>query len=295
MNQPFQTYDLPVKGIVLATSAFFFFAVMNAFARYMGESFNAVELAFWRNLLCVFPMGAYILLSGQKSAFTPNNIPAVAFRAVIGTVSLCLTLGTFIVLPMADATAFVFSSALLVPIASFFILKEKVGPYRWGAVVVGFLGVLILVNPGGQVHTLGVSLALATAVSHTILQIHLRYLGKTENPLTTVFYFFAGGTFLAGLAMPFLGHMPAAADIPLLLGIGLSGFLGQICITHAFKYAEASVITVFNYSGIVWATLIGWAVWNEWPAVHIWIGSAIVISCNLFIFFRERKRSKEAA
>lgn len=280
--------------MLFAIAAFFCFAVMNAFAKELGQShnFHAIELAFWRNLVCIIPMGIFIFLSGRKSLFIPKKPIGIAFRAIIGTISLCLTLATFIFLPMADATAILFTSTLLVPVASHFILKEQVGPYRWSAVIIGFIGVLIMMRPTGEGNMLGFTLGLCTAVSHTILQIHLRYLGKVENPLTTVFYFFVGGTVLGGAALPYIGHAPIWQDAPYILGLGAFGFIGQIFLTNAFKFAEASIVTVFNYSGMIWATALGWFIWGDWPSAAIWVGSSIIIACNLFIFWREHRKSK---
>jgi drug/metabolite transporter (DMT)-like permease len=173
-----------------------------------------------------------------------------------------------------------------------FFLGEKVGPYRWSAVIVGFLGVLVMLRPTGEVHALGVTLALGAALMHAILQIILRYLGKFERPETVTFYFVIIGTVVAALPLPFIATPPTLAEIPLLFGVGLTGALAQFLLSVAFSKAPAAVVTVFNYSGIIWTTLFGWLIWAEWPVTAVWIGGSIVIASSLFVIWRENRLAK---
>ena len=100
---------------------------------------------------------------------------------------------------------------------------------------------------------------------HAILQIIVRYLGRYESTETIAFYFFVIGLFLTALPLPFIAVRPTLAEVPLLVGVGLSGAAAQWLLTFAFRNAKAAIVTVFNYSSIVWATLFGWLIWNEWP------------------------------
>jgi len=158
--------------------------------------------------------------------------------------------------------------------------------------LVGFIGVLIMLNPEGQVNVIGVTLALSAAFLHAVLQTILRYLGKTEKPETITFYFVSIGTVVAALPMPWIATMPTIQEIPLLLGVGLTGLVAQYLLSIAFGNAPAAVVTVFNYSGIIWSTAFGWFIWNDWPLANIWIGGAIVITANIFIVIRESRKGK---
>jgi drug/metabolite transporter (DMT)-like permease len=193
---------------------------------------------------------------------------------------------------MADTTAFLFTASLIIPILGFFFLGEKVGIYRWGAGSVGFFGVLIMLSPSGHGNRRGVTLALSAAVMHAILQTVLRFLGKTEKPETITFYFVFIGTFVAAIPLPFVASMPTMAEIPLFIAVGLTGLMAQYLLSIAFGNAPAAVVTVFNYSGIIWATLFGWMIWNDWPADTIWIGGTVVIISNIFIIWRESRKRK---
>lgn len=278
-----------------AIAAFFVFAVMNVFAKKLSETHHVIELGFYRNFIAMLPMLFLIYGMGKKDILVIRSNPrGVVARAVIGTVSLVATFGAYSLMPLADATAFLFTSSLLVPALGFFFLGEKVGPYRWGAVLIGFLGVCIMLQPNGEVNMLGVAVALSAASMHATLQTILRYLGRTEKPETVTFYFVFIGTFVSLIPMPLVFTMPTWSEAPYIIGLGLTGVIAQFLLSTAYKNAQASVVTVFNYSGIIWATTFGWMFWDEWPDRAIFIGGAVVIASNVFIVYREQKLARRA-
>jgi drug/metabolite transporter (DMT)-like permease len=282
-----------VKGMAAGLAAFFLLAVMNVFAKLLSENHHVIEIAFWRNLIATMPFLFMIYAMKKREILTIRQRPAgIIARAVIGTVSLATTFAAFAAMPMADTTAFLFTASLFIPILGIFFLKEKVGIYRWSAVLIGFIGVIIMLQPHGQFNAIGVTLALSAAFMHAVLQTILRYLGKTEKPETITFYFVAIGTLLSALPLPWIFVMPTVDEIPLLLGVGISGVLAQFFLSVAFGNAPAAVVTVFNYSGLIWATLFGWAIWQDWPAASIWTGGVIVIASNIFIIWRESRKRK---
>lgn len=288
-----QRKDNPILGMGAAIGAFFMLAVMNVFAKLLSENHSVVEIAFYRNLIALLPFLILIYGMGRKDILTINSNPkGIVARSIIGTVSLIATFGTFALLPLADGTAFLFTASLLVPAFGYFFLKEHVGRYRWGAILVGFLGVCIMLQPSGDINMLGVAVALSAATMHATLQTILRHLGKTEKPETVTFYFVFIGTFVSLIPMPLVFNMPSWNEVPYIIALGLTGVLGQMFISIAYKYAQASIVTVFNYSGIIWATSFGWMIWDEWPDDAILIGGAIVIASNIFIVFREHRLAK---
>jgi drug/metabolite transporter (DMT)-like permease len=193
---------------------------------------------------------------------------------------------------MADATALLFTASLFIPVLGVIFLKETVGPYRWAAVGIGFIGVVIMSRPSGDVYTLGIIVCLVAALMHAILQIIVRYLGRYESTETIAFYFFVIGLILTALPLPFIAVRPTLSELPLLVGVGLSGAAAQWLLTFAFRNAKAAIITVFNYSSIVWATLFGWMIWNEWPLPAVILGATIVIASNILMIWRESRLGK---
>jgi len=282
-----------VVGMSAAMGAFFMFTVMNVFAKLLSDNHSIVEIAFYRNLIACIPFLVLVFAFGRRDILMIRSKPKmIGIRALVGSLSLVTTFTAFSLMPMADTTALLFTSTLFVPILGVFFLKEKVGPYRWAAVVIGFTGVVIMVRPTGDVYALGIAVALLAALMHAILQIILRYLGHYEKPETVAFYFVVIGALVTALPMPFVAIRPSLAEIPLLFGVGLSGAAAQWLLSVAFRNAPAATVTVFNYSGIVWATLFGWLIWNDWPLPAVFAGAAVVIISNVLIIWREsRKRA----
>ncbi|MEL7449009.1 MAG: DMT family transporter [Pseudomonadota bacterium] len=282
--------DHIVLGMMAGAGAIFMLSVMVVFAKLLSERHAAVEIAFYRNLIASLPFLFMILVMGKRDFLVVKSKPlAVGARAVIGAASLVTTFAAFAAMPMADTQAFLFTSSLFIPVMGIIFLGESVGPYRWAAVVFGFIGVLIMLQPGGETNVVGVTLAMSAAFMHAVLQTILRFLGKFERPETVTFYFVVVGTLVTALALPFVAVKPTLAEIPLLLGLGFSGLAGQFLLSVAFSKAPAAVVTVFNYSGIVWATFFGWLLWDDWPALVIWIGGSVVIFSNLFLVWREAR------
>lgn len=287
--------DHVVLGMVAALGAYFMFSVMVLLAKILSANHSVIEIAFYRNLIGSIPFLFVVFALGRREILQLKTKPLlVGIRAVIGSVSLMVTFTAYSLMPLADTTALLFASSLFIPILAVVFLKESVGPYRWSAIVVGFVGVVIMARPTGDVFVLGISVALFAALLHAILQTILRYLGRYESPETITFYFFAVGTVVTALAMPFVAQTPTTEEIPLLIGVGLSGSAAQWMLSVAYKNAPAAVVTVFNYTTIVWAMLFGWLIWNEWPLPLVFAGSAIVIASNMLIIWREsRQKSGE--
>jgi len=288
-------FDRPFLGMVCALGAFFMFAVMNVMAKLLSVRHDVIEIAFFRNAIACIPFLILIYGMGRRDILVIKSSPkGVVFRSVLGTISLATTFATFAHLPFADATSFLFIASLIIPVFGFLFLKERVGPYRWGAIVVGFMGVLVMLRPTGDVNSFGVTLALSAALMHATLQTVVRALGKTESPQTVTFYFMFIGAFCCLIPMPLVFTMPTWQEVPIILALGATGMIAQILISTAYKYAQAALVTVFNYSGIIWATLFGWMFWQELPTPTILAGGGIVIASNLFILYREQKLARIA-
>ena len=285
--------DHVALGMLAGAGAFLAFTIMNVFAKLLSENHSVVEIAFYRNAIAIIPFLLMIFVLGDRNIMVIRTNPAfVLSRAVLGTLSLTLTFAAYAVMPMAETNALMFTASLFIPILGVLFLNESVGKYRWSAVLIGFVGVIIMLKPSGDVYMLGVGLALSAALMQAILQVILRHLGPHERPETVTFYFFAVGIGVTALAMPFVAVMPTIREIPLLLGVGLSGSAAQWCLTVAFRNAPAAVVAVFNYSGIIWATIFGCLIWTDWPLPTVFIGAAIVIASNLLIIWRESRLGK---
>jgi drug/metabolite transporter (DMT)-like permease len=282
--------DHVVRGMTAAMGAFFMFTIMNVFAKLLSENHSVIEIAFYRNLIACMPFLFMVFVLGKRDILVIQSKPAaIGVRAVVGAISLITTFAAYSLMPMAETTVLLFTASLFIPVLGVIFLHEKVGPYRWVAVAIGFIGVVIMTRPAGSVNGLGVTVALIAALMHATLQIILRYLGKFERPETVAFYFLVIGTLVTALPLPFVAVTPTVAELPLLLGLGLSGAAAQWLLSVAFRNAPAAIVTVFNYSGIVWATFFGWLIWNDWPLPAVLAGAAVVIASNGLVIWRESR------
>jgi len=282
--------DHVVRGMTAAMGAFFMFTIMNVFAKLLSENHSVIEIAFYRNLIACMPFLFMVFVLGKRDILVIQSKPAaIGVRAVVGAISLITTFAAYSLMPMAETTVLLFTASLFIPVLGVIFLHEKVGPYRWAAVAIGFIGVVIMTSPAGSVNGLGVTVALIAALMHATLQIILRYLGKFERPETVAFYFLVIGTLVTALPLPFVAVTPTVAELPLLLGLGLSGAAAQWLLSVAFRNAPAAIVTVFNYSGIVWATFFGWLIWNDWPLPAVLAGAVVVIASNGLVIWRESR------
>lgn len=283
-----------LKGIALALAAFFLFSIMGAMAKLLSATHHVAEIAFYRNAIFILPLLIYLLIKKDKGIFNTKKPKAVAFRAVIGAFSLIVTYGTFAALPMADATVLLFASSIITPIIVHFILKEYVGIFRAAAIVIGLGGVILMAAPTGAINPIGVILGISAATMHAMMYTTLRYL-KTEDSLTVTFYFILAGVLIPGIFfMPFVASpIQNQTELLLILALGLTGGFAQLCLANAHRHAPASLISILNYTGLIWATGFDIIIWKTIPGWPVFIGGGIIIASSLFIIYRENKHANK--
>jgi drug/metabolite transporter (DMT)-like permease len=271
-----------------AGGAFLMLSIMALFAKLLSTTLHVTEIAFWRNVIALIPFLLIISFFGRRDILKVNSKPrTLAARAIIGTLNILFVFGSFSLLPMANATSLIFAASLFMPMLGFFFLGERVGAYRWSAVLVGFAGVLLVAQPGASWNSLGIMLGIGAAFMNSVLGTLLRVLGRTEKPETTTFYFLLIGMCLLAPVMPFVWVTPSSDQIGFLIGLGLSGSMMQFLMSAAFKYAPAALAAIFNYTQIIWATFFGWAVFGDWPTANILVGAAIIIGSSAIVILRE--------
>lgn len=291
-----KTGDNVFKGAILIIISVFMIASMNAVGKYLaGQHMNPLEITFYRNLTVLIGFSAYLQFSKQWHILKTNNMKDQIYRAVVGTCGVVTGFWAISKLPLADATTLLYTAPLFVTLLSYPMLKEKVGIFRGCAVLVGFVGIIIVAAPTGQdLSMTGVALGLIAAFFNALTQLQLRKLGRNENPFTTVFYFMLFGTIMTGLLMPAVFTEPPAYSIyPFILLLGATGILQQVLKTIGYSIAPTAIVTPLNYFGLLWAVLIGFAIWGEVPTATVYAGSGIIIASNLFILWREQYLKKK--
>lgn len=277
------------KGIALMLLSTLFFAVMNSSVKILGPSVPTEQVLFFRNLFALLPVAFVVWRAGSLEVLRPNRPLQHAWRALAGIVSLGTFFYCYARLPLADVIAISFTCPLFVTALSPWLLGEAVGPRRWAAVVVGFLGVLLIVQPGEAGFDPLLLLVLLATLFYALVLISVRRLNRTDTPTAIVFWYLVISVAVTALALPFVWVTPDATGWLLLIGLGLFGGVAQLIVTAAFRYADAAVLAPFDYASILWGSALGYLIWGEVPAGTLWAGAAVLIASGLYIAHREAK------
>ncbi len=287
--------DHPMMGLLARLLGIAGFATMAALIKMASErGIHLGEIIFWRQFISVPILLGWLLAIGRLDALKTKKPKMHALRGVYGIIGMVLNFGAVILLPLAEATTFNFTGPIWAVILSIIVLKEKVGVWRWSAVASGFIGILIIAQPGdGHIPLFGALVAIGAAFMIALISIQIRDLSKTEEPVSIVFYFAAMSVVVSLPVLPFVMKSHDMTEWLILLGIGLSGTWGQFLITAALRYGNVASVIVMDYSSLIWATLFGWLIWNELPPTSTWLGAPLIIAAGIVIAWREHYLRKK--
>lgn len=281
----------PLLALGLRLAAAFVLAGLLACVKLASEKgIHLAEIMFWRQLPTIPILFAWFAVRGRLEVLKTRRSASHLKRSGFGIVGMAMNFGAATLLPLAVATTLNYSSAIFAVILSALVLREPTGPWRWSAVVMGFAGVVLIAQPwGNELPLFGAAIALGAALMIALISVQLRDLGRTEHPLTIVFYFSLFTVPLLALAMPFVASGHTTVEWLLLLACGIIGLLGQALLTAALRYGAVANVIVMDYSGLVWATLFGWLVFDNLPPSSTWIGAPLVVAAGLLIAWREHR------
>ncbi|HEY2752266.1 DMT family transporter [Phenylobacterium sp.] len=284
-------------GIAYRVMAMACMACLSAIVKWTGQRGVPVfEIIFFRNLFAFVPLGLYIWRTTHFSVLRTRRPIGHLTRSAIGLFGMVCGFSAVQHLPLTEATAFNFASPLFMTALSALVLREPIGRHRWGAVIVGFLGVLIMVRPQpGHMNLVGVSLALGSAVGAAGAMVAIRQIAATEKGPTIVFYFTAAGAVLGLVGSAFNWVTPDPLTFALLVLGGLIGGVGQLLLTEAIRLAPVGVVAPFDYTQLIWATAIGFLVWGELPRAATVVGALVVAASGVYILHRELVRRRSAS
>jgi len=287
----------PLAGIALRLLTAFLLAIMFALVKLVAlRGVNVVESLFYRqcgSALCA--TGLVAVRPGFVSLRT-QRVWAHVGRMALGLGAMALNFLAFILLPLAEATTIGFSVPIFSAVLAALVLDEPTGKWRWSAVAAGFVGVLLIVQPGsGDVPLLGASVALVAALMTASVTIVIRRLGATERAATTVFWFAVSSLVPLGLAMLGFARPHDPATWMMLVGLALAGGLAQLTLTGALRLAPVALVMPMDYTSLLWALLLGSWIFGEMPTPWIWVGAPIIIASGLVIVWREHRLHRRAA
>lgn len=287
----------PMYALALRLAAMTVISVMLLLVKLTGEhGIGLPETLFWRQLIPGVVLLGWLGAKGKIGRLHTKRPWIHARRAFIGGVGMFLTLGVVQILPLAEATVLGFTAPIFAVLLAVALLGEKVGPWRWAAVVLGLAGVVIIAGPDrGHIPLTGLATGIGAAFMVALISIQLRDLGRTEEPVSVVFWFSAYCAPVLAFFMLWTG-LPRhdLAGWAMLLGIGLTGLVAQLLMTTALRYGSVASVIVMDYSQFGWATLWGWLVFASVPPAQTWIGAPAIIAAGLIIAWREQVRASAA-
>lgn len=257
---------------------------------------HTIQILALRSVMISAALIVGFKIRGQLSKLRPNRWGLQLLRGVIGFVAPCAFFMSLALLPQADATVLFFAAPLIITVSSVIFLGERFGVQRWVAVVVGFIGVAVALNPefankgfSLEPHrTQGYMLALTGSIGYAVLFLFGRYLSKTESTSSLVMSYNVGVGIVALLLLPWFWMPMSVEQIVILVLSATLAVIGHFCVTIAFANAEASLLSPIDYTALFWAIFYDWLLWQHAPNTQTLVGGSIVILAGLYFVHRER-------
>ncbi len=304
------TQHIPSRAIALKLGAVFLIMVMAALIKAASSDVPPGQAVFFRSLFAIPVIGIWLWQQGHlHDGLRVNNPLGHVWRGLFGTTAMGMTFAGLALLPLPEVTAIGYATPMFTVLFAALFLGERVRLFRLSAVGLGLIGVMIVMAPRlsvtdgfGTTATFGALMVLTASILRALVQIHLRRLVQTDSTSAIVFYFSLTATCISFLTLP-LGWifpvpalawtLPSVQVFALIISAGFIGGVAQIMITSSYRYGTASMLAPFDYSSMIFASIIGWVVFSEVPTQAILIGASLVIAGGVLIIWRERQLGLE--
>jgi drug/metabolite transporter (DMT)-like permease len=277
-------------AILYMVSATIVFAGSSAASKWLVATYPVGEVLFTRTFSALIALGLFILPGAGLAVYRTRRPGAHLLRGLSQTCSQTLLIIAFSMMPLGSASAINFSAPLFATLASALFLKETVGAARWTVLLIGFLGVLLVTGPGAETFQIGALFALGNAIMYGTVTAGVRGMTATESTGTLTMYQLTILSTLFALLLPLGFIVPTRGDALLMLGNGIANAAGQYWWTRALHLAPTSAVVPFQYLSLVWAIILGFAIWGDVPTAMLLFGSLIVVSSGVFLLWRESRR-----
>jgi drug/metabolite transporter (DMT)-like permease len=285
----------PIKGILCSLGATLIFSSQEVVFKFLAAEYSIFQLVFIRTWFAFVPALIFLHRAGGPRLLLSGNVPYLMVRGCIGFAAFSSYFYAISKMPLADASAISFAAPLILTALSVPILKEPVGVHRWAAVIVGFAGVLVIIDPGGGAFQSAALFALAAAFFYSCSAIIVRYLSGSEKSAVVVVYTLVAFLVFSGAAQPFVWVEPRGWDVAIMAVVGFTGGVAQFLMTQAYRFAPVAVTAPFDYVHLVWATIYGLAFFGDFPTLQVLAGSAVVIASGLYVVRRESLATRRGA
>lgn len=281
------------RGVAYLVAAMAAFILNDALMKHQGATLPAPQMIFVRGLFACALIGAAVLISGAAHSLPRLAEPAVLQRAGLDALGTLLYIGSLMHLPLGNATAINLAAPLMMALLARLVLGERVPALRWAAIVTGFVGVLLVIQPRGEGFNAWAWVCLAATGCHAARELVTRRIDRALPALTVTLASALAVTAAAGALTAWQGWKPMglgdAATLALAAGLLATGYF---CIVNSMRHGDMSVVAPFRYSALLMALVLGWLVWREVPNALAWGGIALLLGAGLAIAFEGRWRAR---
>ena len=288
----------PLKGISLKICSVSLITLMFALVKLLSDNFSAGQIVFFRSAFSIPVLFLWISLTGDlRDSLKVQSKIAHVWRGFIGTCAMALNFLALGFLPLPEITAIGFATPLFISIFAIFLLGERIGIYRFCALIVGLVGVLIIVNSKLTVFSsdtidnsiiAGMILTIAAVICASLAHVQIRKMVQTERTSAIIFYFSVTSSLFSLISLS-TWVLPSFGEFFTLILVGIIGGIAQIMLTTAYRLAPASVVAPFDYTAMIFALLIGYFVFEELPTSQMIFGTFVVMLAGIFVVIREIK------
>ena len=278
-------------GITLFMLGLMLLTAMDASVKWLVEDrVHVIQLLFARSCIICTLLLAYYAARKQLTQLKPTRIKAQCVRGLIGFLA---PFGFFLslkYLPLTAANVVFFSNIFYITLASALFLKEKVGVYRWSAVAIGYIGVLVAIDPEADGELFGYMMVLLSSATYSYLFISGKKLGATETSISLVLFYNLGVGVIALIWLPGIWMDLSANDWLGILLVSILAVFGQYCMTQGFHLADASLLAPLNYTTLVLTILFDWVLWQTIPGSHTMVGAVIIVFSSAIVIYRQNQQ-----
>ncbi|MEQ8506910.1 MAG: DMT family transporter [Rhodospirillales bacterium] len=282
------------QGVLWMTVAMACFVTMDTMAKHLVQTHSVVQVVWGRYFFQVVIL-AVILAPQLRRLMVTANLRLQMIRSLLLLVTTALYFSGLKFVPLAEASAIMMLTPLVVTALSVPLLREKVGPRRWAGVVIGFAGAMVIIRPGGDAMQMAALLPLFAALAHGFYQVSTRFLSHSESVLTTLCYSALLGALIMSAAVPFHWTPLPPEGWLLLAAAGGFGTIGHFALIKAFTLAPAATVAPFTYTNLIWAATYGLLIFGEWPDGWTIAGATVIAGSGIYIYHREKVLKSKAA
>ncbi|WP_339634072.1 DMT family transporter [uncultured Sneathiella sp.] len=277
-----------IRAILFMVVAIFFMSTMDAVAKLLVQAdYSVVQILAIRGAVLMPALCVWLFTHGGLGSVKTRQYKGHALRIILGVLAPLLFFLSLRKLPLADATVIFFISPFVMTALSVPLFKEKVGVHRWGAIIVGFMGVLFVMQPTSGLLEIEAFMVLGGSLCYCGIMLTGRVLSRTETTFTIVFYSNIGLMVITGAIALFTWEPMPLQDIGFVVLMAILSLAGNICLIKSFAMGEVGVIAPFEYTGLLWAVLLGFFIFGDFPAVNVWIGVVVIAGSGLYMIYRE--------